>query len=78
MAPEKVPLPGSYDRTDLQSILRRASRLTGRTLRDFVDSGEMVIGGVNTKGVFGQLVESGYFLLDNNSSPLPDFREAGL
>ncbi len=67
-----------YDKKDLQSILRRASKLTGNTLRDFIESGEVVIGGLNTKGYFGQLVESGYFLLDNNSSPLPDFQEVGL
>ncbi len=78
MVPEKDASSGSYDRTDLQSILRHASRLTGRTLGDFVDSGDVIVGGINTKGIFGQLVESGYFGLNNNSSPLPDFKDVGL
>jgi DNA mismatch repair protein MutH len=70
--------PDDYDKTDLMSILRRAARLTGRTLGDFVDSGEVIVGGTRSKGLFGQIVESGYFHIENNSSPLPDFREAGL
>lgn len=67
-----------YDKTDQDSILRRASRLTGNTLRDFIEIGEEVIGGTHTKGRLGQIVEEGYFDLDNNSSPLPDFRDAGI
>ena len=67
-----------YDKTDKDSILRRASALTGKTLRGFIDLEEDVIGGTHTKGRLGQIVEEGYFYLDNNSSPLPDFRDAGI
>ncbi len=36
------------------------------------------IGGTNTKGYFGQSIESEYFLIDNNSEPVPDFEEVGM
>lgn len=67
-----------YDKTDVDSILRRASKLTGNTLRDFIEYGEVVIGGTHTKGRLGQIVEVGYFDLENNNSPLPDFKDAGI
>ena len=67
-----------YDKSDLNSILLHASKLTNKTLRDFIDNGEIIIGGTNTKGMFGQIVESGYFQIENNNSPRPDFQEAGI
>ena len=68
-----------YDKTDLESILEYASRLTGRTMREFLgDPEDDVIGGVSSKGTFGQLVEEGYFHIENNSRPEPDFSEVGL
>lgn len=78
MAQRRLDRYKPYDKTDPESILFRASALTNRTLRDFIKIGEVVIGGANTKGTFGQTVESGYFLISNNASPLPDFREAGI
>ena len=62
-----------YDKTDEDSILRRAARLTGHSLNDMIEYGETIIGGTTTKGIFGQIVEEGYFLIENNSLPLPDF-----
>ncbi|MBR1973607.1 MAG: hypothetical protein IKA33_02905, partial [Candidatus Methanomethylophilaceae archaeon] len=42
-----------YDKTDLESILEYASRLTGRTMREFLgDPEDDVIGGVSSKGTF--------------------------
>lgn len=72
---QKKELP--YDKTDRGSILTYASKLTGHTLSDFE---EILADGspVHTKGYFGQALEKGYFLIDNNSSPLPDFPEAGI
>ena len=68
-----------YDKTNLESILEYASRLTGRTMREFLgDPEDDVIGGVSSKGTFGQLVEEGYFHIENNSRPEPDFSEVGL
>lgn len=67
-----------YDKSRAESILRHAARLTGSTLNDLIGKGEVVLGGTNTKGVFGQIVEEGYFLIDNNCSPLPDFQDAGI
>lgn len=67
-----------YDKTNIDSILARAAKLTGHTLNEFIESGEVIIGGTATKGYFGQIVEEGYFLLDNNNSPEPDFKEARL
>ena len=68
----------AYDKTDAESILRHASKLTGNTLNDLIGKGEIIIGGTNTKGLFGQIVEEGYFLIENNSSPMPDFQNAGI
>ncbi len=68
----------NYDKSDLKSILFHASKLTDKTLRDFISNGDEIIGGTNTKGRFGQIVESGYFQIENNSSPLPDFQDAGI
>ncbi len=67
-----------YDKKDEESVLQHASLLSGKRLRDFVTTGEIVEGGVNTKGIFGQVVEEHYFLLENNSSPLPDFKDIGI
>lgn len=67
-----------YDKSDEESILRRAAKLTGKTLNNMIEYGETVIGGTNTKGYFGQIVEEGYFQIENNNSPLPDFQDAGI
>ena len=74
MQDSRVP----YDKNDAESILRHASKLTGNTLNDLIGKGEVVIGGTNTKGRFGQIVEEGYFLIENNNLPLPDFQNAGI
>lgn len=68
----------TYDKTETESILRHAAKLTGNTLNDLIERGEVIIGGTNTKGLFGQIVEEGYFLIENNNSPLPDFQDAGI
>lgn len=67
-----------YDKSDEESILRHAAKLTGNTLNQMMEYGEEIIGGTNTKGVFGQVIEEGYFLIENNNSPLPDFQDAGI
>lgn len=67
-----------YDKSDTESILHHAAKLTGNTLNDMIEGGEVILGGTNTKGVFGQIVEEGYFLIENNSSPLPDFQDVGI
>lgn len=59
-----------YDLTDKESIVNHAKRLKGRTLRDFVISGEL---NLENKGGFGQILERDYFHLENDNSPLPDF-----
>mgnify|MGYP002516249467 CR=1 FL=1 len=78
MTQKRLDPATTYDKTDAESILRHASKLTGNTLNSLIGSGEMVIGGTNNKGLFGQIVEEGYFLIENNSSPLPDFQDAGI
>lgn len=67
-----------YDKSDEKSIMRRAAKLKDHSLNDLIEYGETIIGGTNTKGVFGQVVEEGYFLIKNNNSPLPDFQDAGI
>jgi len=78
MTQKKLDSLKIYDKSDETSIMSRAARLKGRSLNDFIECGETIIGGTNTKGVFGQIVEEGYFQIENNSSPLPDFQEAGI
>ena len=72
-----------YDRSSEFSIIKYAGKLTNHTLHEIM--GEMrldvsmdVTGNLHSKGYFGQLLERGYFLIDNNSNPAPDFEEAGL
>ena len=67
-----------YDDSDLESILRYAGRLTGKTLDELVSGGEIVIGDAHSKGRFGQILEEDYFHIPNNSLPEPDFRKVGM
>lgn len=65
----------AYDPKSKESILKYAKRLKGRTLGSFVTLGEI---SENNKGGFGQILESGYFQIENNNDPAPDFEEAGI
>ena len=67
-----------YNDKDIRSILEHASKLKDHSLSELLENGEEILGGTNTKGKFGQLIESGYFLIDNNNSPLPDFHHVGV
>lgn len=67
-----------YDDSDLESILRYAGKLTGKTLDELAGGGEIVIGDTHSKGRFGQIVEEDYFHIPNNSLPEPDFRKVGM
>ena len=78
MTQKRLDPATTYDKTDAESILRHAARLTGKTLNGLIGDGELVINGTNNKGLFGQIVEEGYFLIENNSSPLPDFQDVGI
>ena len=71
---EKLP----YDDSDLESILRYAGKLTGKTLDELISGGEIVIGDTHSKGRFGQILEENYFHIPNNSLPEPDFRKVGM
>ncbi len=65
----------TYDPKNKDSILNYAKRLKGQTLGKFVTSGEIK---ENNKGGFDQVLESGYFQIENNNNPAPDFEEAGI
>lgn len=67
-----------YDETDPISIYEYAIPLIGHTLREIV--GEAAVTGYNSKnkGELGQMVEELYYHYKPNSSPEPDFREAGV
>ena len=67
-----------YDDGDARPILGYAAKLTGHTLKDLLGQESGFIGGKDTKGYFGQLVEKGYFMIDNNSRPVPDFDKVGI
>lgn len=64
-----------YDSKNKESILKYAKRLKGRTLGHFVTEGEI---NENNKGGFGMILESGYFHIESNNEPVPDFEEVGL
>lgn len=71
-----------YDKTSRASIFAHSGGLLGRTLAAAVkelfpafDPGELTRAG---KGGLGQLVEECYYGYQVNSSPEPDFREAGI
>lgn len=68
--------PG-YDKADRASILGHAAKLTGHMLSDFSEL-NMDAAPAHVKGYFGQALETFYFEIENNSSPLPDFPEAGI
>ncbi len=61
-----------YDSKNKESILKYAKRLKGRTLGHFVTEGEI---NENNKGGFGMILESGYFHIESNNEPVPDFEE---
>lgn len=69
------PMP--YDPTSAASVEAWSARLVGRTLREMTDVGE-VADPRRRRGSFGNALEEGYFLYRPNSSPEPDFPEAGL
>ena len=67
-----------YDKSDPISIFEYAIPLIDHTLREIV--GDDAIAGYNSKnkGELGQMVEELYYHYKLNSSPEPDFREAGV
>lgn len=71
----KIRSGAPYDPKDKESILKHAKKLKGQTLNDFLIVGEI---NENNKGGFGQILEQGYFHLDNNNKPVPDFKEVGM
>ena len=56
-----------YDKTDTESILRHAAKLTGNTLNDLIERGEVIIGG--TKGLIRNKLSISEEL-SYNSNPL--------
>jgi DNA mismatch repair protein MutH len=68
-----------YDRRSQESIYEHAKNLEGRTLRDVLkECNKEHIARTNRKGSFGQMIEKGYFYIDNNSDVRPDFYEVGI
>ena len=77
------PTTKPYDESNRESILRYAAKLKGKTLaevipEEYIVEGTLYIDGVHTKGKFGQMLEKGYFFIDNNNSPRPDFDQVGI
>jgi DNA mismatch repair protein MutH len=60
----------------IDDVLRQATRLKGKTLREIV-GGEVPVSSGN-KGAFGQLLESHGFGIPNNSAQEPDFQPIGV
>ncbi len=78
-----------YDKTSKKSIEKYALNLKSKTFKDVIindpniDNGEKAIwieyyNNPRNRGNLGNLIEKHYFFYDNNSSPEPDFNEAGV
>ncbi|UAL07647.1 MAG: hypothetical protein KRP56_07555 [Candidatus Methanogranum gryphiswaldense] len=68
-----------YDEKDAKSVLNYAGKLTGHTLYEIgVIDLDKTGTPLHTKGFFGQYLEKGYFFIENNSSPEPDFIDIGI
>lgn len=68
----------TYDRKDAESIHRFARRLLNRSVRELTGIDDKVANTYTGKGAFGRLIEEQYFKYKANSTPGPDFVEAGL
>ena len=64
----------AYDRTTADGILAHARLLLGKSLRDLYPEAVALAG----KGGLGQCVEKFHFDYQPNSTPEPDFPEAGV
>ena len=72
-----------YDESDRESIRKYAAKLKRKTLAEVIPEehvveGSLYIDGLRTKGKFGQLLEEGYFFIENNNNPEPDFTKVGI
>ena len=78
-----------YDKTSKESIEKYALNLKSKTFRDIIlnnpnlDDEEKAVwleyyNNIRNKGNLGNLIEKHYFFYDNNTSPEPDFNEAGV
>lgn len=72
---KEQPLP--YDKYDVNSIVERAQKLVGSTLREHINV-DSIADPHRRKGSFGNALEEDYFLLAINSDPRPDFHEVDL
>lgn len=68
----------TYDKTDPISIFEYALPLIDHTLREVVGDDAIVGYNPKNKGELGLMVEELYYHYKRNSSPEPDFREAGV
>lgn len=78
-----------YDKTSKKSIEKYALDLKAKTFKDviindpFIDNEEKALwieyyNNPRNRGNLGNLIEKHYFFYDNNTSPEPDFNEAGI
>lgn len=67
-----------YDKTNPKSIFEYGARLVNRTLRKMVGDEAVKKYHYQGKGGFNQMIEKLYFGYEVNSSPEPDFKEAGV
>lgn len=73
----KVRPDAPYDPNDRESLLKYASKLRGKTLGEVCDEIYFRYSSKN-KGSFGSILESGYFMIDNNNEHEPDFEDLGI
>lgn len=70
-----TPLP--YNNANLESILNYAEGLVGKKISDILDKDNQNIE-IKNKGIIGNIIETSYFKIKQNSSPLPDFEKVGV
>ena len=73
----KIGDDAPYDPSDRESLLKYSLKLEGKTLGEVCDV-EMLELSSKNKGNFGNILEKGYFKIDNNNESKPDFEELGI
>ncbi len=70
----------SYDSTNQFSIMKRAKLLENKTINQVLCESSFDVKKLNrrNKGNVGNIIEEHWFGIKNNSSPQPDFEEAGI
>ncbi len=69
----------NYDNTDIDSIVKYANKLVGKTIDNILTTSPYEINfKLKDKGNIGKIIEKHWFDIEPNNSPEPDFDKAGI